>query len=151
MDQWIHGTALESCIKHLNRVYEMKSDAKMVVVWGSETILSTSIEFLLANKPDWKVVCVSSLEEFESLIFPGENVYSDIVIIHQESLDESCLLPLQLLQDHSDLRVIMISLENNVMDIYNKESLLVKEASDLITVIENEAKPQDLINHSSWR
>jgi len=129
----------------------MKSDAKMVVVWGNENILSTSIQCLLANKTDWKVVSVSNLEDFESLIHHAENDLSDIVIIHQESLGESCLLPLQLLQDHSDLRVITISLENNVMDIYNKQSLLVKEASDLITVIENEANPQEVIVHSSWR
>jgi hypothetical protein len=67
---------------------------------------------------------------------------SHIVIIHQGDLDESCNLPLQLLQDHSDLRVITISLEKNILDIYNKQSLLVKEASDLISVIENEALPQ---------
>jgi hypothetical protein len=129
----------------------MKTDAKMVVVWGDQNILSSSIQYLLAGKDDWKVVSVSSLEEFKSLIIPRENDLSDIVIIHQESLDEACLLPLQLLQDHSDLRVITISLENNVMNIYNKQSLLVKEASDLITVIETEAQPQEVIIHSSWR
>lgn len=123
----------------------------MVVVWGNENILSNSIQYLLANKVDWKVVSISSLEDFKSLFLPGEPEFSDIVIIHQECLDESCLLPLQLLQDYSDCRVITISLENNVMDIYNKQSLLVKEASDLISVIENEAKPQELIIHSSWR
>jgi len=140
MGKWLHGTALEYCIKQMNQDHEMKSDAKMVVVWGSETILSTSIEFLLGNKADWKVVCVSSLEEFEALIIPGENEFSDIVIIHQVGLDESCLLPLHLLQDHTDLRMITISLENNVMDIYNRQSLLVKEASDLISVIEMSLK-----------
>jgi hypothetical protein len=35
------------------------------------------------------------------------------------------------------------------MDIYNKQSLLVKEASDLISVIENEFKTQDITIHPS--
>ena len=129
----------------------MKTDAKMVVVWGDQNILSSSIQYLLAGKDDWKVVSISCIEDFNSLILPVENHLSDIVIIHSGDQGDPSNLPLQLLEEHADIRVITISLENNVMNIYNKQSLLVKEASDLITVIENEAKPQEVIIHSVWR
>jgi hypothetical protein len=120
----------------------MKTDAKMIVIWGSENILNSSIQYLIANKAGWIVVSASNVEDFEALIHPVKNKLAEVVIIHQGDLDESCELPLQLLQGHSDLRVITISLESNVMDIYNKHSLLVNEASDLISVIENEFIPQ---------
>src|SRR4030042_3843829 len=122
---------------------------KMVVVWGNQNILSSSIQYLLAAKDDWKVVCISSIEDFNSIVLPIENQLSDIVIIHSGEQDGPSNLPLQLLEQHADIRVISISLVNNVMDIYNKQSLLVKEASDLITAIENEVKPQDVIIHAS--
>jgi hypothetical protein len=122
---------------------------KMVVVWGNQNILSSSIQYLLAGKDDWKVVCISSTEDFNSIVLPIENQLSDIVIIYSGEQDGPSNLPLQLLEQHADIRVISISLVNNVMDIYNKKSLLVKEASDLITAIENEVKPQDVIIHAS--
>ena len=89
------------------------------------------------------------MQEFESLIPPVENNQSDIVIIHQGEHDNLGDLPLQLLQEHADIRVISISLVNNVMDIYNRQRLLVKETSDLISAIENEDRPQDVIIHAS--
>jgi len=129
----------------------MKKNSKIVVVWGGESILCSSIQHLLAAEQDWTVVSVSNMHDFEA-IFPSiNNNFSDIVIIHPAEHDKPGDLPLQLLHEHADIRVITISLENNVMNIYNKQSLLVKEASDLITVIENEAKPQEVIIHSVWR
>jgi DNA-binding NarL/FixJ family response regulator len=125
--------------------------AKMVVVWGDENIFSSSIQHILATKIDWKVVFVSNLEDCESLILPFENKTSDIVIIHQADKIEFTNLAIQLLQKVANIRVVTISLDNNVMNIYDKHSLLVKEASDLITAIENEAKPQNISIHPSRR
>jgi hypothetical protein len=127
----------------------MMDKKKLVVVWGRENILCSSIQYLLAAKEGWTVVSVSNMQEFESLITPVENNLSDIVIIHQGEHGNLGGLPLQLLQEHADIRVISISLVNNVMDIYNRQRLLVKETSDLISAIENEVKPQDVTIHTS--
>ena len=129
----------------------MEKNKKVVLVWGTESILSSSIQYLLAAKEEWEVISVSNLEEFNTLIASFEQIFSDIVVIHQGELDDPCNLPLQLLQEHAGIRLITISLENNVMDIYNKQSMLVKDASDLVTVIENQDIPQQAIVHASWR
>jgi hypothetical protein len=117
----------------------MINNPKMVVIWGGENILLSSIQYLLANRNDWIVVSVSSAEEFETQVLIAKKDLSDIVLIYQGDMDEPCDLPMQLLHDHAELRVITISLENNVMNVYNKQSLLVKETADLVSVIETVA------------
>jgi hypothetical protein len=111
---------------------------KMIVIWGSEDILSSSIELFLAGKDEWKVVSISNKEGLDALILAVETTQPDIVIIHQGCQNDPANLPMQLLQDHPAIKVIKISLENNMMDVYSKQEIMVKQASDLITVIENE-------------
>ena len=89
------------------------------------------------------MVSISNKEDLDALILAVETTQPDIVIIHQEchaliNLIYRC----NSLQDHPAIKVIMISLENNMMEVYSKQKILVKQASDLITVIENEPYPQ---------
>ena len=109
----------------------------MVVVWGSEDILSTSIKSFLAPKDDWKVVSISSKEDLDALILTTEFTHLYVVIIHQKDDESLSNLPAQLLQDYPAIKVIMINFNNNMMEVYNKQEFLVQEASDLIAVIEN--------------
>lgn len=114
------------------------TNAKMILIWGGEDILSSSIEFILSAKDDWKVVSISNQEGCGTLSMALETTQPDIVIIHQGFHHDPTQLALQLLQDHPAIKVIMINLENNVIEVYSKQKILAKEASDLITVIENE-------------
>ena len=52
----------------------MKTTAKMVVVWGNENILSTSIQYLLANRAEWKVVMRFELRGFGNHTFSCEKI-----------------------------------------------------------------------------
>jgi hypothetical protein len=113
--------------------------SKMIVVWGSEDLLSTSIKFFLASKEDWKVVSILNKEDQETLIQFVETTMPDIVIIHQGCHSVQSNLPMRLLQKNPALKVITISLENNMMEVLSKQKIMVKQASDLITVIENES------------
>ena len=112
--------------------------SKMIVIWGRGDILSSSIELFLAAKADWKVVSVSNKEDLDALILAVETTQPDIVIIHRGCLDDRTNLSLQFLQDHPAIKVITINLENNAMDVYSKQKIMVKQASDLIAVIESE-------------
>ena len=114
---------------------------KMIVVWGSEDILSSSIEHFLASKEDWKVVRASKKEDLEALLLAVENTNPDIVIIYREESHWVFNLPLQPLLDHPAIKVITISLENNEMHVYSKQNICVKEASDLIAAIEDVPSP----------
>ena len=112
--------------------------SKIIVVWGSEDILNSSIEVFLAVKEEWKVARISNKEDLDALILAVETTQPDIVIIHQECINGPTNLPLQLLKDHAVIKVITISLENNTMEVFSKQKLMVRQASDLITVIEHE-------------
>lgn len=81
----------------------------MIVVWGREDLLSSSIEHFLAAKEDWKVVSISNKEDLDALILAVETTQPDIVIIHQGCHNDPTNLPLQFLQDHPAIKVITIT------------------------------------------
>ena len=110
---------------------------KMIVIWGDEDILSSSIELILTARAEWKVVYISNKEDLGALIMAEGAVQPDIVIIHQECRDNPANFPLQFLQDHPTIKVISVNLENNLLDVYSKQKILVKKTSDLIEVIDN--------------
>jgi chemotaxis response regulator CheB len=132
------GTRMDACFQHSDRRSKTMTKSKTIVIWGSEGIFGSSIERFLAAKEDWKVVSISNTEDRDALILAVETLQPDIVIIHQGFPDDLANLALQLLPNHPAIKVIMVSLENNLMDVYSKQAILAKEASDLITVIENE-------------
>ncbi len=110
--------------------------SKTIVVCGKEGIFSSSIELLLAAKEDWEVVSVRNVEDWEGLNLPIKAGQPDVVIIHQEPLYKSSSIVLQLLQKHPFIKVIVVNLENNMMDVYSKQNLLSQGISGLITAIE---------------
>ena len=112
----------------------MKS--KTIVLWGREDLLSSSVELFLTDQKGWKVVNISDEENFDVLIQAVEKVNPDVVIILQG--DRACHsnAPMILLQDHPGLKVITLNPKNNVMEVFSKQNILVKSASDLISVIE---------------
>ncbi len=112
--------------------------AKIIVIWGSEDILNKYLEFLLATKKDWNVVRISNRADLEALIPSFEYKKVDLVVIQQGCHNGPNCFPLQLLQAHPAMKVITINLENNLMDVYTKQNILVNQASDLIGVIEDE-------------
>ena len=116
----------------------MITKPKTVVIWGSEDILSSSVEHLITSKEDWKVVSVSNNECMEALFEAVESIRPEIVIIMQETHGGPTNVALRLLRDHPAIRVILLSLENNLMDVYSKQKIFTQEASDLITAIEKE-------------
>ncbi len=125
-------------VHHLDRELKIMTKPKKIVVWGSEDILSAYIEYFLAAKDDWNVVSISNHEAQESLMSAVDSMQPDFVIINQPCNADLTDLPLKLLQDHPAIKVITIGLENNVMDVYSLQQVFVKQAADLIKVIDNE-------------
>ena len=119
--------------------------AKLIIVWGNEDILCAAIESILAAQTNWKVVGTSSKADFEALIQSLETVQSDIVIIHSAHQSDPTNLPLQLLQDYPTLKVISVTLENNALEVYSKQKIIVNQATDLIQAIENEPASPEVV------
>ncbi len=112
----------------------MKS--KKIVLWGREDLLSSSVELFLTAQKGWCVVSISNEENFEALILAVNKVHPDVVIIQQGDRSSNSYPLMKLIQDHPGLRVITVSLEDNLMEVYSKQNILVKSASDLISVVE---------------
>ena len=110
--------------------------SKLIVVWGCENILGSSIKFFLETRSDWTVVNISSLKALKALILAEGTTSQDIVIILQGNQHAPVNLPLAFLKDHSAIKVITLGLEDNDMEVYSKQKITLEEASDLVKVIE---------------
>ena len=111
---------------------------RTIVLWGREDILSSSVELVLTGQKGWNVVSISDEENFEALIVAVEKVHPDVVIIQQGDHSSNSYPLMKLIQDHPGLRVITVNLNDNRMEVYSKQDILVKSASDLIAVIKTD-------------
>lgn len=109
--------------------------SKTIVIWGNQDLLGSSIEYFLSGK-GWRVFCISTKDEWEALIQAAETEPVDILIIHSGHHDHFADHPLLVLEDYPSMQVISVSLENNMVEVYSKQKVVVKQASDLMTVIE---------------
>ena len=110
--------------------------AKKVGVWGGDDLLGVSIEMFLSTKTDWEVFRIANQEELDTLAMEGRQ--PDIILVHQGSQIFPPELLQHLLLNFPDIKVIMIGLDTNLMDVYSKQKVLAKDAQDLIRVIETE-------------
>ena len=131
MDRWM------APLDTLEREMTTIPTSKTIVIFGSENIFSASIKVLLSAKVDWEIVNVCNKAGWEALNSALETVRPDTVVIHQESLEDPTSLVMQLLQDHPTIRVIVINLESNLMNVYSKQNIFAQGISNLFQVIEN--------------
>jgi hypothetical protein len=60
-----------------------------------------------------------------------------IVFINKGDSTEEYPPPLHLIQDFPELKIIVINPENNLVEIYKRENIHIKEASDMLCIIES--------------
>jgi hypothetical protein len=116
----------------------MMTKSKTVVLWGSEDILITSVELLLASRKEWEVISLSNKEKSDTLIQTVETTHANIVIMQQGGHGDPTFLPLQLIKALPSLKVITFNLDNNSMEVFSKQKILVKDVSDLMSIFDNE-------------
>ncbi len=109
---------------------------KTIILWGRKDLLGYSIEFVLTSRDEWNVIRVSDLHSLNILLQKMEKVDPDIVIICDGDSASATRPLMQLLQKCSELKVITVNPENNSMDVYKKQTVWVKETSDLIAMVE---------------
>ena len=113
--------------------------SKTVVLWGSEDILISSVESILSNKKEWDVISLSNKEDIDALIQAVETSQASIVIMQQTKKSDPTFLPMQLIKNLPTLKVITVNLEDNSMEVFSKQKILVKDITDLISFFENES------------
>ena len=108
---------------------------KTIVLWGRGDLLSSSVELFLATQKGWHIFNLPNDENLETLNKTVDELNPDVVIIHQWDRVGNLSLPTDLLQGRPGLKVITVNLENNVLEVYSKQNITVKSASDLISVV----------------
>jgi len=112
---------------------------KMIVIWGSKNILHNSIAHILASNPDWRVVSVSNRDELEHTLRQAEEIKCEVVIILEGCHGDPKTLPFVLLDKPWTNKVIAVSLEDNLIDVYSKQIVYYHQVSDLINLIDNQS------------
>ena len=124
----------ENFIGQIRKANMRKS--KTVILWGREDLLIMGFESYISERLNWEVIRISDNQSIDFLTQRVDEVNPDVVIIYQGDCASTSYLPAQLIQDHPGLKVITSSLENNLIEVYSKQKVMMKEVSDLLSVIE---------------
>lgn len=111
--------------------------SKTVILWGPNDLLAQAMEFFLTAGATWEVVRISSDQGDGSLMEQVQRTKPDVVILYQRNFVNDAGLPTQLIQAQPNLKVVTASLENNLMQVYSKHSIMIRKVSDLLSIIED--------------
>ena len=109
---------------------------RKAVLWGTGQFLSEAVELLLSTEPTLEIIKLVNEGNKEYLLEWVAQAKPHVVILCQESDETDMSLLLRLLQTHADLRIIVLSLESNIMQIYTKHNSFMRSVSDLLSVVE---------------
>jgi DNA-binding NarL/FixJ family response regulator len=111
---------------------------RIVILWGQNDLLTKAMEMVLtAGEADaWEVIKLPGEQCITALVEQVRKAKPDLVILYQAMPDDADPLT-KLMREQPDLRMISVSLENNVMQVYSKRSITLRQVSDLLSVIED--------------
>ena len=112
---------------------------KTIILWGNDDLLSSYVEYFLINEKGWKVISIPIEQKVDAVIHVVDKINPNIVIIQHGDQPCDSGAPTILLRDHPDLQVITLSLKNNLMEVYQKQNILIHSATDIISIIEAQA------------
>jgi len=114
---------------------------KTVALWGDDGVLVTAVEHLLATRPAWKVIRILDTQDELDIPRQFEDGGPDVLIIQDGILTRNKQLLIKFIRDYSELRIITISADDNLMEVYDKQTIRIKEARDLLQIIQMGADP----------
>lgn len=114
-----------------------KPHLRKAVIWAPDDLLAQAMEFFLKAEDTWQVIRISADQSVEDLFEQIKRIQPDVIILHTGKCAGNTSLAAQLLQEHPNLRVVTTSLEDNQMQVYSKYSIRVRNASDLLSIIED--------------
>lgn len=103
------------------------------ILCGGDDLLTQSVRLFL-NQMKWDVVLVSRDDDAERLVQEIKCARPEVVILCQNKPEE-ITLPWQLIDANLCQRVFTIGLDSNIMHSYSKQDILLRGASDLMSII----------------
>jgi hypothetical protein len=113
------------------------STVRSAILWGRDDLLSTAIESLLHKTCGWQVIKLLDNHDAGLLAREAEKVQPKILFINKGDNTEEYPLPLHLIQEFPELKIIVINPENNLVEVYKRQVIHLKDVSELLSIIEN--------------
>ena len=113
------------------------STARSAILWGRDDLLATAIESLLHKTCNWQVIKLLGNQDAGLLAREVEKVQTKILFINKGDSTEEYPPPLHLIQDFPELKIIAINPENNLVEVYKRQDIHLKDVSELLSIIEN--------------
>ncbi len=111
---------------------------RVLVVSRRESLLGQTVEHLVPDEMEWKVLRTSQEQCLEELLQKLDKESPNIVIISQDDYMNDKQLSLRMLQECTETRkVIMVSMEKNLIEVYSKQKVKVESLQDLFTAVED--------------
>lgn len=115
--------------------------ARKAILWGQDNLLSQAVQLFLEESTTWDVMRILSDDGSEKLFQETKMVDPDVVILCVDRFVEDSSIPLRLIDQQSDLKVITLGLESNQMQVYSRQSVILKGVSDLLSIVQTRTFP----------
>lgn len=112
------------------------STARSAILWGRDDLLATAIESLLHSACGLQVIKLLGNQDAGLLAREVEKVQPKVLFINKGDSTEEYPPPLHLILEFPELKIIVINPENNRVEVYKRENIHIKEASDILSIIE---------------
>lgn len=111
--------------------------SRRAVLWGPEILLMDSVEHFL-KAANWEVVKLSSECGVDHLVQRVNAVRPMVVILCQERDTSDAAILMQLARTQFCSKVVVVSLESNLVQVYGRQNLIMADVSDLLSVVDHE-------------
>lgn len=108
------------------------AEPKKILVLESEKLLSAGILSILRSLSKFDVAHTTAVSL--SSLAPC-NIQPDIVILDEEILATNLLALVELTRCHPELRLIVLSLNGNEVDVFDKHTIQVHKVSDFVQLL----------------
>lgn len=112
----------------------MASRVRRVLIIDTRSLLVAGIKSVLSREPDLHVEAIAPEGE-AALIEAIERSRPDTVVLDEGSLVFDVPGLLALLEEYPVFRVVVLRADNSVARIYDKQQVLLRQVSDLVTAI----------------
>jgi hypothetical protein len=110
--------------------------SQKAILWGPESLLVDSIEFFLKTGAAWDVVKILSERGADYLVQQVKTVKPKVVILCQEKDISDAALLMQLAQIQLCTKVVAVSMESNLVQVYSRNNFIMRDVSDLLHVVD---------------
>lgn len=111
---------------------------RKAILWGPESLLMDAVAIFLKSGTDWEVIKICSACGGNYLLEQIESVQPTVVVLCQERDAGDVALLAQLSQVQHCSRVVAVSMESNLIQIYSKQNVVMHAVADLLSVVDHE-------------